>query len=102
MKFSVVVVDDGTPVRGAIATVDYEIDNSCLMDVEFKDMVFSMNVDNTTGQVFLVIPGYFYNDYRESNILILTNSNYPTDKNLARSLAELTSQDVANRSILCQ
>ena len=58
-------MDKGSPVRGASATVELDIDNSCLVDVEFLAIPYSVTVDNVTGQVYHRVPGYYYYEYGE-------------------------------------
>ncbi|KAK3095292.1 hypothetical protein FSP39_012895, partial [Pinctada imbricata] len=63
LRFTVVVVDEGSPVHGASATVEVDIDNSCLVDVEFQAIPYTISVDNTTGEVFHRLPGYYFYQY---------------------------------------
>ena len=63
LSFTAIVTDHGNPVRGATASVTFLVDNSCLVDVEFGLTPYAMSIDNTTGEVFFRVPGYYYFEY---------------------------------------
>jgi hypothetical protein len=65
MKFTVIVVDSGSPVRGATAAVEIDIDNSCLIDVEYKAIPYTITVNISTGEIHHRLPGYYYFEYSE-------------------------------------
>ncbi|XP_052065558.1 uncharacterized protein LOC127705275 [Mytilus californianus] len=63
LSFTVIVTDHGSPVRGTAASITFLVDNSCLMDVEYGVILYSLTVDNMTGEVFFRVPGYYYYEY---------------------------------------
>ncbi|XP_061171608.1 uncharacterized protein LOC133181081 [Saccostrea echinata] len=63
LKFTVIVVDGGSPTRGATASVEVDIDNSCLIDVEYKAIPYTMTVNVSTGEIYHRLPGYYYYEY---------------------------------------
>ena len=58
-----VVTDGGTPTRGTYANVTVELSNSCLVDFFYKPTLYNILVENTTGDVRLTVPGYYYYEY---------------------------------------
>lgn len=63
LKFTVIVVDGGSPMRGATAAVELDIDNSCLIDVEYQAISYSITVNVSTGEIYHRVPGYYYYEY---------------------------------------
>uniref|UniRef100_K1P9Z2 Thrombospondin-4 n=1 Tax=Magallana gigas TaxID=29159 RepID=K1P9Z2_MAGGI len=63
LKFTVIVVDGGSPMRGATAAVELDIDNSCLIDVEYQAISYSITVNVSTGEINHRVPGYYYYEY---------------------------------------
>lgn len=63
LKFTVIVVDGGSPMRGATAAVELDIDNSCLIDVEYLAISYSITVNVSTGEIYHRVPGYYYYEY---------------------------------------
>lgn len=63
LKFKVIVVDGGSPIRGATAAVEVDIDNSCLIDVEYQAISYSITANVSTGEIYHRVPGYYYYEY---------------------------------------
>ena len=63
LKFTVIVVDGGSPTRGATAAVEVDIDNSCLIDVEYQAIPYQLTVNSSTGEIYHRLPGYYYYEY---------------------------------------
>ena len=68
MNCDLFIVDNGTPRRGTIVTVNITLSNTCLIDDEFGaityDFTFGSTVDNTYG-VYLRIPKYYAYTFRK-------------------------------------
>ena len=63
LKFTVIVVDGGSPTRGATAAVEVDIDNSCLIDEEYQAIPYQLTVNSSTGEIYHRLPGYYYYEY---------------------------------------
>ncbi|KAJ8299288.1 hypothetical protein KUTeg_023348 [Tegillarca granosa] len=63
LTFSVIVIDGGNPVRGAVANVSLTLDNSCLVDVEYKPISYNITINSSNGELYLRIPGYYSEEY---------------------------------------
>ena len=59
LNFQVIAVDNGTIRRGMSASLSINVSNTCLMDVEFGEIVYNFIVDDTTGEMVLRIPKYW-------------------------------------------
>ena len=65
LMFNVYAIDNGTIPRGTSATVNITVSNTCVLDVLFTQTNFSIVVDNTTGGLNFVVPGYWVHDFRK-------------------------------------
>ena len=63
LSFTAIVTDHGSPVRGATATFTFLVDNSCLVDVEYGLIPYSVLIGNETGDIYFRVPGYYYYEY---------------------------------------
>ena len=65
----VVALDNGVdPVRGAIATINITLSNTCLMDVLFDEIENEVLVNQTNGGVFFRIPRYYVREFGKSKM----------------------------------
>jgi len=55
----VVITDKGSPTRGTTANVTYEISNTCILDTWFSAIPSDQKVDENTGELRAVVPGYY-------------------------------------------
>ena len=64
LLIKVVALDNGVdPVRGAIATINITLSNTCLMDVLFDEIENEVLVNQTNGGVFFRIPRYYVREF---------------------------------------
>ncbi|XP_067687415.1 uncharacterized protein [Haliotis asinina] len=63
LSFEVFVVDEGVPRRGAKGTVTMVLDNSCLVSVEYEPIAFDFPLDEITGGIAFVAPGYYHYEF---------------------------------------
>ena len=59
LMFDVVAMDNGTTMRGASASVNITVSNTCVMDVLFEDITVNIFVDKYTGGMYIRIPKYY-------------------------------------------
>ena len=57
--FEVIAMDNGTIPRGMSANISITVSNTCVMDVLYESIKYMFVVDNTTGEMNLVIPKYW-------------------------------------------
>ncbi|XP_033751294.1 LOW QUALITY PROTEIN: uncharacterized protein LOC117335429 [Pecten maximus] len=94
LKFSVIAVDNGGyPTRGTRASLEFVSDNSCLLDVEYGPISYSLSVDNTTGEVFFRAPGYYFYQFACRDALGVESGVILGTQMSASSSADLTSAD---------
>ncbi|KAL5007409.1 hypothetical protein ScPMuIL_016215 [Solemya velum] len=63
LMLQIVVLDNGTPRRGAAANINVTVSNTCVVSASFKRIQYTLIVDNTTGNFFLRIPKYWVKKY---------------------------------------
>ncbi|WAR01796.1 TOLL6-like protein [Mya arenaria] len=64
LQFKVIALDNGTVQRGDIADVNIFISNTCVMDVQFGNIEYTLTVNNYTGGMTLRIPKYYVLDFK--------------------------------------
>ena len=65
LVFKVYAIDNGTISRGTSVTVNITVSNTCVLDVLFTPTNYSVVVDNATGGLNFVVPGYWVYDFRK-------------------------------------
>ncbi|XP_021356440.1 uncharacterized protein LOC110452321 isoform X2 [Mizuhopecten yessoensis] len=101
LTFSVIAVDNGGyPTRGTQATIEFVSDNSCLIDVEYGPISYSLAVDNSTGQVYFRTPGYYFYQYECRDALGVETGVILGTQMSASSSADLTSPDRGRLNIV--
>ena len=65
LVFDVYAIDNGTIPRGTSATVNITVSNTCILDVLFTPTNYNILVDNTTGGLNFIVPGYWVYDFRK-------------------------------------
>ena len=68
LLFDVYALDNGTIPRGTSASVNITVSNTCVMDVLFGKTNYIFTVNNSTGKMHLIDPGYWVFDYRKSSL----------------------------------
>ncbi len=63
LSFTVFVVDQGNTTHGDKGTVTMIVGNSCLVDVEYKPIVFDFRLDPVAGTIHFLVPGYWYYEF---------------------------------------
>lgn len=63
LKFTVIVVDGGSFMRGVIVAVELDIDNFCLIDVEYLVIFYFIIVNVFIGEIYYRVFGYYYYKY---------------------------------------
>ncbi|CAH1799045.1 unnamed protein product [Owenia fusiformis] len=61
--YTLVAVDKGDPTRGATATLTIDISTTCVWAVNYHPTSFQIVVNETNGDVFFRIPGYWIYNY---------------------------------------
>ncbi|XP_069131705.1 uncharacterized protein [Argopecten irradians] len=94
LRFSVIAVDNGGyPTRGTQASLEFVSDNSCLVDVEFGPISYSVSVDNTTGEVYFRAPGYYFYQFACRDALGVESGVILGTQMSASSSADLSTAD---------
>ena len=65
LHFDVHAIDNGTIPLGTSASINITVSNTCVMDVLYGDIKYIFTVDNTTGMMYLRIPGYWNVNFRK-------------------------------------
>ena len=75
LRFDIHAIDNGTIPLGTSASINITVSNTCVMDVLYGDIKYMFTVDNTTGMMFLRIPGYWNVNFRKFFMQVC--HNYP-------------------------
>ncbi|XP_071121965.1 uncharacterized protein [Mytilus edulis] len=73
LTVTLAVIDEGIPPRGSAINITVNISNTCLLNEQFERTNFTFSVNNTTGEFFLRVPGYWTVDFQCLDDIGLSN-----------------------------
>lgn len=65
LTVTLAVIDNGTPPLGSAINVTVNISNTCLLNEHLDKTNYTFLVNETTGDLYLRIPGYWIVNFRK-------------------------------------